>query len=389
MRIEIKIPGGEIVDLDDSRLATARNKLEKLDDKHGPAEPVREAWAAAHIAMLPSYSRSGHSLDSLGAAAEIAIDIDWGGTLDFRRHLADHGFGIAEAMDTAQRFYIGWENAERLIQRTGALHLPQGFIAGAGTDHLLRIEERDALIDGWVWQAERIRTAGGSVILLPQPWICAQDADADDYVEIYTAAIDRIPGPIYIHWLGEMFLPELAGYFPGDSFSRIMAHDPDKVRGCKMSLLDADLERKVRAEIAPRGQIMLTGDDFHFAEMILGDDDGSFSHALLGIFDGCAAPAGVALRLLAHGDREEARRVLLRCEILGRKIFETPTRHYKAGLAFLSWLNGFQGTPMLVNREERARSREHLLEVARLATRAGAIEDAEVAAERLEQWLSN
>lgn len=389
MRIVFKLPGGDTLDLDDSRLAAAHNKLEKLDAEHGPAQPVREAWAAAHIAMLPSYERSVHSLDSPGSPDEIAIDIDWGGTLDFRRHLSDHGFGIAEAMDTAQRFYIGWENAERLITRTGALRLQQGFIAGAGTDHLMRIDDRDALIDGWVWQAERIRAVGGSVILLPQPWICAQAADADAYVEIYTAAIDRIPGSLYIHWLGPMFLPELAGYFPGDSFSRIMAHDPDKVRGCKMSLLDAELERKVRAEIAPRGQIMLTGDDFHFSEMILGDEDGSYSHALLGIFDGCAAPAGLALRLLAHGDRDEARRILLRCEALGRKIFETPTRHYKAGLAFLAWLNGYQDTPMLVNHEERARSREHLIEVAGLATRAGAIEDAEVAAERMETWLSS
>ena len=338
--------------------------------------------------MLPAYAQRGHALDVLGAAAEIGADIDWAGTLDFRRHLDACGFGIAEAMDTAQRFFLGWENAERLIERTAALRLPHGFVAGAGTDHLARVEDREALVDAWAWQVRRIQELGGGAVLLPQPWLCAQGLDADAYVQTYAALIDRSAGPLYVHWLGPMFLPELEGYFPGDSFARVMAHDPDKVRGCKLSLLDADLERRVRRELAPRGQRVLTGDDFHFAEMILGDEDGLHSDALLGILDGCAAPAGLALALLAHGEREAARALLEPCEALGRKVFEAPTRHYKAGLAFLAWLNGFQGTPMLVNREDRARDREHLLEVVRLADAAGAIEDAETAAERLESWLS-
>jgi len=96
--------------------------------------------------------------------------------------------------------------------------------------------------------------------------------------------------------------------------------DPSVVRGCKLSLLDAAHELRTRARLLPRGQVVLTGDDFNFAALIAGDGPpgaverwseldghplalGPFSHALLGILDAVAAPAGVALALLAAGDR--------------------------------------------------------------------------------------
>ncbi|RPG21340.1 MAG: DUF993 family protein [Phycisphaera sp. TMED9] len=116
---------------------------------------------------------------------------------------------------------------------------------------------------------------------------------------------------------------------------------------------------------------------------------GDFSHALLGIFDAIAAPAALALHRLSQGDRSGFDRIMAPCELLGQKIFESPTRHYKTGLAFLSWLNGFQPNPMLVNHEERSRDRDHLLQVARLANAAGAIADAASAADRLTGWLES
>ena len=167
----------------------------------------------------------------------------------------------------------------------------------------------------------------------------------------------------------------------------------------------------MRQELAARGQIVLTGDDFHFSRLILGGDPGAghatpppilgqgalgrlkfslgdFSHALLGVFDGIAEPASVALNLLAQGDGEGYREVMDPCEELGRWLFQEPTRHYKAGLAFLAWLNGLQENFQLVNHEERTRDRQHYLRTAELAARAGAIADASLAAERLEAFAS-
>ncbi len=317
-----------------------------------------------------------------------------------RRELDELGFGVAEAMDTAQRFHVGWPVASQLIERCGALNLRNGFVAGAGVDHLDEVRSEQELVEGVCFQARKIQAAGGIPILLPMLWLARQGADEETYVRVYSSIIASLEGPLFVHWLGEMFLAELAGYFPGQSFRRVMACDPSKVRGAKLSLLDAPLELELRAELAQRDQLLLTGDDFHFAALIdgppptgstqLGNRDvaiGEFSHALLGIFDGVARPASLALQHLARGDRETYCELMTPCEALGAHLFGAPTAHYKAGLAFLSWLNGAQSNAMLANHEERARSLEHYVEAARLASRAGVITDAAGAAARLEGLL--
>ncbi len=68
---------------------------------------------------------------------------------------------------------------------------------------------------------------------------------------------------------------------------------------------------------------------------------------------------------------------------LSRKIFEAPTFHYKTGLVFLAWLNGHQDAFVMVNGAQSARSLPHLVEVHRLAERAGLIADPDLAAARL------
>jgi hypothetical protein len=112
---------------------------------------------------------------------------------------------------------------------------------------------------------------------------------------------------------------------------------------------------------------------------------GDFSHGLLGIFDAIAEPASLALEFLARGDETRYRSLMEPCELLSRHLFQAPTRHYKAGLALLSWLNGLQPNPMLAQHEERARDREHYLTAVELASRAGVLRDADLAAERLGQ----
>jgi hypothetical protein len=349
--------------------------------------------------MDDAYASAAHRRDRPGDPDEIAAAVDWEATMAFRRRLAAHGFGIAEAMDTAQRFEIGWPAARELIVRCGELDLPAGFVAGAGTDHLEHVRRPADLVDGVLEQIETIRGAGGIAMILPMPWLSRRGCDADTYVETYGAIVRAAGGPLLVHWLGSMFLEDLAGYFPGDSFERVMALDPEAVRGAKLSLLDPERERRVRRALSPRGQIVLTGDDLHFADLIAGPDGaepttwteiggrptalGDFSHALLGIFDGIAAPAGLALRLLATGEREAYDEIMTACEALGRIVFEPPVHAYKTGLAFLAWLNGHQPNRLLANHRHLERPPGHLWRVARAAAAAGAITDAGKAAARL------
>ena len=374
-------------------------------------EPVRLCFAAAHVVLQPGYARTSHSMAQPGSGAEIAQFVEWEATMGIRRFLDANGFGIAEAMDTAQRFALGWASARQLITRCGSLGLRNGFVAGAGTDHLDKVRGTADLVDGVVHQVRFIQQAGGWPMILPMPWLTLNGATEDQYVDVYGSVLRQVEGPVFLHWLGEMFLPVLKGYFPGRSFERILALDPAKVRGCKLSLLDDAMELRVRRELLPRDQVVLTGDDFHFGRLILGGDPqgpaptrppvverhvtignrrvavGDFSHALLGILDGIAIPAGLALRHLARGDAGRFLDIMTPCEALGRHVFCAPTQHYKAGLAFLSWLNGLQSNPMLVNREDRCRDAAHYTECAQLSVACGALGDIALAQQRLNAFL--
>jgi hypothetical protein len=360
-------------------------------------EPVRLAFAALHVVLRPGASTSP------GPGLEDAID--WPATTSLRARFDALGFGIGEAMDTAQRFAIGWPVARRLIEECGRLRPEHAFIAGASADQLARVERRSQLVDAIVEQARVIRSCGGWPILLPQTWLVESRASESEYVEFYRDVIDALDGPLFVHWLGEMFHAGLRGYFPGRSFERVMALDPAKVRGAKLSLLDREFELSARRELLERDQIVLTGDDLNFATLIVGEAAqqtparwtdigivrvalGRFSHALLGVLDGCAVPASIALDRLARGDVRRARELLEGCERLGRVVFEPPTQHYKAGLALISWLNGWQDVFALVGDEHRQRSLEHYARVAQLASDAGALVDAELAAERLSRLPS-
>ncbi len=71
----------------------------------------RVAFAAAHVVADPRAN-----VDPWLAAA-----IDWDATLAYRRYLWAQGFGVAEAMDTAQRgMGLDWPTSLELIGRTVA-----------------------------------------------------------------------------------------------------------------------------------------------------------------------------------------------------------------------------------------------------------------------------
>src|SRR2546421_12260520 len=90
----------------------------------------RVAFAAAHVVAAP--------LAPIDPWLDAAID--WDATLAYRRYLWSLGFGVAEAMDTAQRgMGLDWSTSLALIQRTvaEASDSPGAVVfSGAGTDHL-------------------------------------------------------------------------------------------------------------------------------------------------------------------------------------------------------------------------------------------------------------
>src|SRR5437867_12580631 len=81
------------------------------------------AWPAPNGA--PRWNRIAFAAAHVVADPRAAVDpwleaaVDWDATLAFRRHLWSHGFGVAEAMDTAQRgMGLDWPTSLELIRRT-------------------------------------------------------------------------------------------------------------------------------------------------------------------------------------------------------------------------------------------------------------------------------
>src|SRR5215813_3198244 len=132
---------------------------------------------------------------------------------------------------------------------------------------------------------------------------------ADDYAQVYGQILRQVREPVIVHWLGDMFDPQLRGYWGSFDLDVAMANavaiindNAGKIDGVKISLLDKDKEIAMRRRLPP-GIRMYTGDDFNYAELIEGDREG-YSDALLGIFDVIAPAASAALVKLAANDRE-------------------------------------------------------------------------------------
>ena len=136
----------------------------------------------------------------------------------------------------------------------------------------------------------------------------------------------------------------------------------------------------------PDGVRLYTGDDFNYPELILGDGQ-HHSDALLGIFAAIYPAASVALQNYDAGNAARAREILDSTRELGKHIFSAPTFYYKTGIAFLSWLNGRQAGFSMVGGLSTGRSAPHLIEVFRLADKAGLLSDPELAAHRMRIYL--
>jgi hypothetical protein len=353
-----------------------------------PAKPfTRKALAAAHVVADPLSAREPW----LEAA------IDWDATIAYRRHLWSWGFGIAEAMDTAQRgMGLDWNNSLELIRRSIEASEKGNVIAsGAGTDHLSPHKEYpvDEIIRAYEEQCAAIEKLGGRIILMASRALAASARSPDDYARVYDRILSQVREPVYIHWLGEMFDPALEGYWGRKDHYDAMAvclsilqNNKHKVEGIKISLLDKDKEIAMRRRL-PRGVRMYTGDDFNFAELIEGDGEGH-SDALLGIFDAIAPAASQALSFLSENQNSRYHDVLAPTVPLSRHVFCAPTRFYKTGVVFMAWLNGHQDHFVMVGGQQSARNILHFAELFRLADAAGLLADPHLACARMKQLLA-
>ncbi|MBN6054449.1 dihydrodipicolinate synthase family protein [Nonomuraea sp. RK-328] len=361
----------------------------------GPAAS-RVVYAAAHVVADPL----GDNTPGSPAA------VDWDATLRFRHHLWSHGLRVADAMDTAQRnMGLDWAATKELIRRSAeearAFGDPAELVAcGAGTDHAPGADDLKAITAAYAEQIETVQAAGAGVIVMASRQLARAAAGPADYHQVYGELLGLAERPVILHWLGEMFDPQLAGYWGSrdvaaatEAFLELIHAHPDKVDGVKVSLLDEEHEVGLRAAL-PEGVRLYTGDDFNYPSLIK-----SGSHALLGIFDAIAPAAAAALQVLDAAEAActgEARdRLLVHYDEileptvrLSRKIFETPTYNYKTGIVFLAWLNGHQDAFAMVNGAQSARSLTHLSEVFRLADQAGLLADQELAVHRMEALLA-
>jgi len=359
---------------------------------------------------VPSFNRivysAAHVVSNPLAAADpwLKTPLDWEATLAYRRYLWSLGFGVAEAMDTAQRgMGLDWPTSLELIQRTllEAKDYPNASVAsGCGTDHLEadQVKSIDDVIRAYEHQMEAIEALGGKLIIMASRALVKVAKGPDDYEKVYAHVISQAKQPVILHWLGDMFDPALNGYWGYQDLDKatqtaldIIHTFKDKVNGIKVSLLDKQREITMRRRL-PAGVRMYTGDDFNYPELIAGDGVGTEtvhqqSDALLGIFDAIAPTASNALRQLALGNSEGFMQTLEPTLALSRHIFQAPTRFYKTGVVFMAWLNGHQSHFSMVGGQQSARSVQHLCDLFVLADKAGLFLNPEQAHSRMQAYL--
>ena len=349
----------------------------------------RIAYAATHVVGDP-LADSNPWLDAA---------VDWDRTIAYRRYLWSLGLGVAEAMDTAQRgMGMDWPRSLELIRRSldAARDVPGALLAsGIGTDQLDPGAQVtiDDVIRAYEEQCAAVEKLGGRIVLMASRALTRAARSPDDYAKVYGRILRQLKDKAIIHWLGEMFDPALAGYWGHTDHARatdiaveIIAANAAKIDGVKISLLDKNKEVAMRRRLPP-GVRMYTGDDFNYAELIIGDNSGH-SDALLGIFDAIAPAAAAALGALARGDAKSFDAILAPTVPLSRHIFQAPTRFYKTGVVFMAYLNGHQDHFVMVGGQESARSTLHLAELFRLADAAGLLRDPDRAVARMRAVLA-
>ncbi len=324
--------------------------------------------------------------------------IDWQSTLDFRDHLWAHGFAVAEAMDTAQRGTgLSWAQASELITLAAERAVRSGGLisCGVGTDQLPPgvAHPLTAIARAYSEQLDLVQAAGPRVILMASRALAAAARSAGDYLDIYGYLLRQADRPVILHWLGEAFDPQLRGYWgsadfgaAADTVIELISRSDGKVGGIKLSVLDSASELALRRRLPP-GVRLYTGDDYNYAELIRGGPDG-YSDALLGTFAAITAPAAAALHALDVGNLARYDEIMSPTVPLSRTIFEPPAASYKAGIAFVAWLNGFQPHFAMLGGFQDRRPAGHLIRVFEQAAAAGALLRPGLAVERMTGYLA-
>jgi len=382
-----------------------------LVNRQGQLEPYGLVGTPQPASPVEPFNRIAYSAAHVVADARAPGDpwlqaaIDWDTTLAYRHHLWSLGLGVAEAMDTAQRgMGLDWAASRELISRTlqAARTVPSARVAsGCGTDHLdlAQVTHLDQVIRAYDEQIEAIESMGGKLIIMASRALVKVARSPADYEKVYDHILSQVREPVILHWLGDMFDPQLAGYWghanldlASDTALGVMQSHASKVDGIKISLLDKDREIALRRRL-PKGVRMYTGDDFNYAELIAGDGQGTeevhrHSDALLGIFDAIAPAASAALGALARGDSARFHAILAPTVPLSRHIFQAPTRFYKTGVVFMAWLNGHQPHFVMVGGQHSTRSLPHLCELFRLADQANLLGQPDLAVARMRTLLA-
>ena len=345
----------------------------------------RVAYAAGHVVADPLRS-------SIGSPAAV----DWDATLRIRHDLWDLGLGVAESMDTAQR-EMGLDAATAMELARRTLAEAQGrngqVVVGIATDALDDTDHSlPQITDAYLDQLREVEHAGGRVVIMASRHLARTAQSAEDYLRVYGDVVDAATRPVILHWLGPMFDPALTGYWGSTAFEAaaetvitLIAGRPDKIDGIKVSLLDAEYEVELRRRL-PVGVRLFTGDDFNYADLIAGDSHGH-SDALLGAFAVIPRFASAALARLDQDDVPGFRAILEPTVPLSRLVFEAPTRYYKVGVVWLSYLTGAQDHFRMVGGLESGRSILHLADLIESANAIGLFLDPDLAAARASDYF--
>lgn len=128
----------------------------------------------------------------------------------------------------------------------------------------------EAILAAYTHQAEAIEAAGGQLILMASRAFPALRARPETYHRVYRRLIDRAREPVILHWLGDMFDPALTGSWgsadtatASDLVLGLIAENPGKVDGIKISLLDQAHEGSFRARLPGGGFIPATTSTTH------------------------------------------------------------------------------------------------------------------------------
>lgn len=383
MARQIKLPrkGGELY-------TYQPKKADPFEIPEGKSFQKRIAFSAVHVVADPFADT-----DPINNSV-----IDWDATLKYRHYLWSQGLAVAEAMDTAQRgMGLNWGHAQDIISRSvkEAKSVNGKIACGAGTDHLepspdLTIEEVQKAYEE---QCSFVEKEGGQIILMASRALAACAKGPEDYEKVYGNILSQVSQPVILHWLGDMFDPQLKGYWGYEDIDqamevclRVIRENEDKIDGIKISLLDEQREIDMR-RLLPESVKMYTGDDFNYPNLIRGDDQG-YSHALLGIFDAIAPAATAALHALDKDDFDTYHSILDKTVPLSRHIFQTPTYAYKTGVVFMAYLNGHQDHFRMIAGAEGHRSIIHLSDLFVMADEAGLLRDPDMAVERMKIVLA-